>query len=321
MGFVAVAFFATLAFILGAYWLFVVRPEHQAQEAVWKRLKGAPQVNPRVRASIEKQARRLSAVPAFNAVLERGREGVRPVESLIEQSGNTFTVGTFLLASATIGLVVGVLVYQVTPTPLLAGAAGLLACFVPTGVLRFQRTRRILKFEEQFPEALALISRALKAGHTFTTGLAMVGEELPAPIGHEFKLLYDQQNYGMAMPDALRDFARRVPLLDARFFVTAVLIQRESGGNLSEVLENIASVMRDRFRVKRQIRVISAHARMTGMVLIGTPPTLALILILINPDHLDRMVGTELGVQLIVGAIVLQIVGSLIIRKLVRIEY
>jgi Flp pilus assembly protein TadB len=132
MGFVAVAFFATLAFILGAYWLFVVRPEHQAQEAVWKRLKGAPQVNPRVRASIEKQARRLSAVPAFNAVLERGREGVRPVESLIEQSGNTFTVGTFLLASATIGLVVGVLVYQVTPTPLLAGAAGLLACFVPT---------------------------------------------------------------------------------------------------------------------------------------------------------------------------------------------
>jgi tight adherence protein B len=119
----------------------------------------------------------------------------------------------------------------------------------------------------------------------------------------------------------LREFAKRVPLLDARFFVTAVLIQRESGGNLSEVLENIATVMRDRFRVKRQIRVISAHARMTGMVLIGTPPTLALILILINPDHLDKMLGTELGVQLIVGAIIMQIVGSLIIRKLIRIEY
>jgi tight adherence protein B len=321
MGFVVLSFFGTLTFILGVYWLFVVRPERQTQEAVWKRLKGAPGPSPRVRASIEKQVQRLSAVPSLNAVLERGREGVRPIELLIEQSGNTFTVGTFLLASATIGLLVGSLVYWLTATPLLGLAAGLPAAWIPTGVLRFQRTRRVLKFEEQFPEALALISRALKAGHTFTTGLAMVGEELPAPIGHEFKLLYDQQNYGMPLPEALREFAKRVPLLDARFFVTAVLIQRESGGNLSEVLENIATVMRDRFRVKRQIRVISAHARMTGMVLIGTPPTLALILILINPDHLDKMLGTELGVQLIVGAIIMQIVGSLIIRKLIRIEY
>jgi len=321
MGLIAGAFFGTLTFILGVYWLFVVRPEQHAQAVVWKRLKGTPGPSPRVRAKIEKQAQRLSSVPAFNAVLESSREGVQPIERLIEQSGNTFTVGTFLLLSATLALVVGVLVYQIVTVFLLAVVAGALAAWIPTGVLRYQRTRRILKFEEQFPEALALISRALKAGHTFTTGLAMVGEELPAPIGHEFKLLYDQQNYGMALPDALKDFAKRVPLLDARFFVTAVLIQRESGGNLSEVLENIATVMRDRFRVKRQIRVISAHARMTGMVLIGTPPTLALILLLINPNHLDKMLSTELGVQMIVAAIIMQIVGSLIIRKLIRIEY
>ena len=192
---------------------------------------------------------------------------------------------------------------------------------IPTWVLRFQRTRRVIKFEEQFPEALALISRALKAGHTFTTGLAMVAEEMPAPIGPVFKLLYDQQNFGMPLPDALKDFARRIPLLDARFFVTAVLIQRESGGNLSEILDNIATVIRDRFRVKRQIRVVSAHARMTGFVLVGVPPGLAFVLFLINPDHFRTLTGSPLGMQMITAAIVLQVTGTLIIRKMIRIEY
>jgi tight adherence protein B len=125
----------------------------------------------------------------------------------------------------------------------------------------------------------------------------------------------------MPLPEALKSFARRIPLLDGRFFVTAVLIQREAGGNLSEVLDNIASVIRDRFRVKRQIRVISAHGRLTGYVLVAVPPALALVLFLINPDHWKTLIGNPLGVRLIVLAIFLQITGTLIIRKLVRIEY
>jgi len=149
----------------------------------------------------------------------------------------------------------------------------------------------------------------------------MVFEEMPAPIGPEFKLLFDEQNYGRPLPDALKEFARRVPLLDARFFVTAVLIQRESGGNLAEILDNIASVIRDRFRVKRQIQVISAHARMTGWVLIAVPPSLAAVLFIINPDHWKTLTGASLGVKLIIAAIVLQITGSVIIRKMVKIEY
>jgi tight adherence protein B len=212
-------------------------------------------------------------------------------------------------------------VYWVTGMLPAALVAGAVAAMAPASALRIKRTKRVLRFEEQFPEALALISRALKAGHTFITGLGMVAEEMPAPIGPEFKLLYDQQNYGMPIPDALKNFAARVPLLDARFFVTAVLIQRESGGNLSEVLDNLATVIRDRFRVKRQIRVISAHARMTGWVLIGVPPALACVLFMINPDHWETMTGAQLGINMMIGAIVLQITGSLIIRKMVRIEY
>ena len=322
---VGLSFVVTLVFVLGVYWAFVVRPEQQTQEAFWRRLKVKPSAT-KIRAGLEKGAHRLSSVRSFDDLLSRGRDTLQPVELLIEQSGARLTVGTFLLASATCAVLAAYIVLLLLPSaipyvPLVALGAAALAAMTPASVLRIMRTNRLLKFEEQFPEALALISRALKAGHTFTTGLSMVAEEMPKPLGPEFKLLYDHQNYGKPMPDALKEFAQRIPLLDARFFVTAVLIQRESGGNLAEVLDNLASVIRDRFRVKRQIRVISAHARMTGWVLIGVPPTLALALFVINPGHFDTMTTTDLGLQLILVAIVLQITGSLIIRKLVRIQY
>ena len=320
MGIVVIAFVVLLTGILGAYWLFVVRPESHAQRAFWRRLKvKAP--TQEMRSRLLKQAQQLSAVPSLDAALRRGHNALKPLELLIEQSGNRMTVASFLLMSATCAAAAVYMVVEFTGSVWLGLGIGALASTVPTSVLRFQRTRRILKFEEQFPEALALISRALKAGHTFTTGLSMVAEEMPAPIGREFKLLYDQQNYGMPLPDALKEFARRVWLLDARFFVTAVLIQRESGGNLSEILDNIANVIRDRFRVKRQIRVISAHARMTGFVLVCVPPALAVVLFFLNPDHLRTLTGSPLGMKLIYAAIGMQVTGSLIIRQMVRLEY
>jgi tight adherence protein B len=316
---VIVTFVLTLSLVVGAYWLFIVRPEEQVQEVIWRRLKTKGPAKARL--ELLKQAEQLSNIPAFNALLNRGRSGLRPLEKLIAQSGTEMKVGTFLLLSGLCGVITAFIVLKLTGMVLAAAPAGAFVGTLPTSVLRMKRTRRVLKFEEQFPEALALISRALKAGHTFTTGLSMVGEEMPAPIGPEFRLLYDQQNYGRPLPDALKEFAERVPLLDARFFVTAVLIQRESGGNLAEVLDNIATVIRDRFRVKRQIRVISAHARMTGFVLVCVPPGLAAILFIINPNHWKTLTGSPLGIKLIIAAVVLQVTGTLIIRKLIRIEY
>ena len=131
---------------------------------------------------------------------------------------------------------------------------GALAACLPFAYVRYARSKRLLKFEEQFPEAIDLLSRALRAGHALTTGLSMVAEELPDPIGPEFQTLYDQQNFGMPLSQALKNFADRVACLDARFFVTAVLTQKEAGGNLSEVLDNLASIIRDRFKVKRQVQ-------------------------------------------------------------------
>ena len=320
MAIAVASFVVTLAMILGVYWAFVVRPEQQVHQTLWRRLKtSAP--SGRVRTELLKRAQQLSAVPAFDAVLNRGRTTVRPVEMLIEQSGVRTTVGAFLVASGLCALLAFLAVQRLTGMPLAALPAAALAAMTPTSLLRLKRTKRLLRFEEQFPEALDLMSRALKAGHAFTSGLAMVAEEMPSPLGPEFKLLHDQQNYGMPLPEALKSFARRIPLLDARFFVTAVLIQRESGGNLSEILDNISTVIRDRFRVKRQIRVISAHGRMTGWVLVGVPPALATVLFVINPEHLTTLVSDPLGVRLIIAAVFLQVTGTLIIRKLVQIEY
>jgi tight adherence protein B len=320
MIFVALAFVLALGLVLGIYWTFVVRPEQQVQDAFWKRLKSKAPT--RAAASgLLLHVQQLSSVPAFDSMLRRGRAGLRPAELLIEQSGVRMTVGTFLVGSGLCGLIAVVVAQRFIGVPLASLAVGALATMIPLIVLRMKRTKRLLKFEEQFPEALALMSRALKAGHAFTTGLAMVAEEMPSPLGPEFKLLHDQQNYGLPLPDALKAFARRIPLLDGRFFVTAVLIQRESGGNLSEVLDNIASVIRDRFRVKRQIRVISSHGRLTGWVLCAVPPGLALILFTINPNHWQTLVGNPLGVRLIMLGVGLQILGTLIIQKLVKIEY
>jgi tight adherence protein B len=148
----------------------------------------------------------------------------------------------------------------------------------------------------------------------------MVAEEIPDPVGGEFRLIHDRQNYGMPIGDALRDFGRRMPLLDARFFVTAVMTQRESGGNLAEVLDNLAVLIRERFKVKRQIRTLSAHGRITGWVLSFLAPTLAAIMVVIAPEHMSLMVTDPLGIQMIIGVMVLQMIGVLAIRKIINIE-
>ena len=148
----------------------------------------------------------------------------------------------------------------------------------------------------------------------------MVADEIPDPVGTEFRLIHDRQNYGMPLAEALRDFGERVPLLDARFFVTAVLTQRESGGNLAEVLDNLSALIRERFKVKRQVRTVSAHGRITGWVLAFLAPTLAAILVIIAPEHMALMIQDPLGIQMIVGAMALQIIGVVAIRRIINIE-
>ena len=205
------------------------------------------------------------------------------------------SVSALLLVSLACALLFGLIVAAALRMPVGWVLGGALGFALPWVVLRIKRTRRLRAFEEAFPEALDLMSRALKAGHAFATGLKMVADEMPEPIGPEFRKTFDEQNFGLPLKDSLANLTARVPLLDVRFFVTAVLIQRETGGNLSEILENLAHVVRERFKILRQVRVYTAHGRLTGYVLLALPAFLAIALAFINPEHMQLLFRERIG--------------------------
>jgi tight adherence protein B len=315
-----VTFAAVLVIVMSAYWLFIDRPETRARLGVRRRLRRTP-VSQVARVDLEKEAEPLSSVPTLNRILEQRETVLVPLRRLIDQSGAKVTVGTILLATACLFLAAFLLLSWLTRNMIGSLVLATVAGTAPTLWLKWLRTRRIRQFEEIFPEAIDLITRALRAGHAFTTGISMVATEIPEPVAGEFKLLYDRQNYGYPLADALRDFANRIPVIDARFFVTAVLTQREAGGNLSEVLDNLASVIRDRVVIKREVRAKSAHGRITGWVLAGLPPVMAAIIFILNPENMLLLFRDPIGIRMIILALVLQVIGTLIVRKLVDIEY
>jgi tight adherence protein B len=317
-----ILFVVVAAIVLAVYWVLVVRPESEEQRRLRKRMKVRPTATTaRATSELLKQERPLSNIKVLNSVLGSSTRLSGSLGTVLEQSGLRITLGSLILLSGCAALGGYLLIYLLFHARLVALCAGLAFAFIPYMYVRYARTRRLIKFEEQFPEAIDLLSRALRAGHAFTTGLNMVADEMPAPVGAEFRLVYDRQNFGMPMVEAMRSFAQRVPIIDARFFVTAVLTQREAGGNLSEVLDNLASVIRERFKVKRQVRVISAHGRISGWVLAALPPALAAAMFVINPDHILMLVRDPLGIQMIVVGLFLQVIGTVIIRKMVNIEY
>lgn len=306
------------AVIFGSYWMLVAQPEDKEDRALRKRMKVSRGIarGP----DIVKGKETLSSFGPLNDILDRVTGTVTPVQLMIQRSGLKVTVGAIILASALIAIVAFFIADRFAGS-LPALAIGLLAATLPFAYIRRAAGKRLLMFEEQFPEAMDLMARALRAGHALPTALKMTGDEIPDPVGTEFKLMFEQQNYGMSLPDALKSMADRMPLLDARFFVTALLTQREMGGNLSEVLDNLAAVIRERFKVKRQVRVVSAHGRITGVVLGFLPPSVALILFLISPAHMRLLIDEPLGRTMVVAAIILQAVGMLIIRRIVDVEY
>jgi tight adherence protein B len=258
-------------------------------------------------------------LPAFDRVLARSGPGAR-LARLIEQSGVRTTPSGVTIISLALAAIVGVVTSWLVPQPLVAPLAALAAAGAPLGWLVHRRTSRLKRFEEQFPEALDLLARAIRSGQAFQTAMGMVADELPDPVGPEFKKTFDQQNFGLPLRDALNEMSVRITLLDVRFFVTAVLIQRDTGGNLSEILDNLAHVVRERFKIQRQVRVHTAHGRFTGYVLMALPAALAVALSFINPEHMQLLFQEKMGQTMLMGAIVMQAIGYVWIRKVIKIE-
>lgn len=238
----------------------------------------------------------------------------------IEQSGARVSISAILMMALGCGALLAFVVGAITRAPWGLPVGATLGFAAPFLVLKMKRRRRLNAFEEKFPEALDLISRALKAGHAFATGLKMVADEVPEPIGPEFRKTFDEQNFGLPLKDALDNLTTRIPILDVRFFATAVMIQRETGGNLSEILENLAHVVRERFKILRQVRVYTAHGRLTGYVLLGLPAFLGVALMFINPDHMNLLFREPLGQKMLMAAIVMQMFGYMWIQKVIKIE-
>jgi tight adherence protein B len=206
-----------LAVVLGAYWMFVLRAEDQAQMSLKKRLKGGNTVREKARQAILKETRRASTVGFIERALQRHEALLAGLQQRIDQADAGITPSLFLLTSGVFAVGTFVAVNFFTPWIALAVVAGLLAMFLPTIWLQRKRAYRLRMIEEQFPDAIDLIARALRAGHAFTTGISMVSDEVGAPTGPEFRLLYEHQNFGMPLADALKKFADRIDLLDARF--------------------------------------------------------------------------------------------------------
>jgi tight adherence protein B len=264
--------------------------------------------------------RKLSGpIPFVDKLVSRSSAGSW-LSTLIEQAGLRTTPSAVVLMTVASAGLAWLITRMFTPVWFLALAAAAVGATIPLGVIMYKRSARMRAFEEHFPEALDLLSRALQAGHAFQTAMGMVADELKPPVGPEFRKTFEQQNFGLPLRDALDQLAERVPILDVRFFVTAVLIQRETGGNLAEILDNLAHVVRERFKIRRQVRVHTAHGRFTAFVLLSLPPALAIALMFLNPDHMNLLFNDKMGQQMLIGAIVMQTIGFIWIRKIIKIE-
>ena len=319
---VSVAFVIGVGLVVGAYLGATRVPGMLMRRKLDTRLQQISQTPDQRGAAIDEDLLKAQAsgpLPALDRLL-RGSAPGSALSRWLEQTGVQTTLSAVVVKAVMVAIIVAMGVGMAVRASwgLPVGAA--VGFALPFLLLSRKRGKRMRAFEEEFPEALDLISRALKAGHAFATGLKMVADEMAEPVGPEFRKTFDEQNFGLPMKDALDNLTQRVPIIDVRFFATAVLIQRETGGNLSEILENLAHVVRERFKILRQVRVYTAHGRMTGYVLLALPAVLCVALAFINPDHMNLLFREHMGQMLLLGAIVMQTCGYMWIRQVVKIE-
>jgi tight adherence protein B len=262
-------------------------------------------------------AQPLDRAPSF---LELFLERFGNLNLVFEQADTSLTL-TKLLAVSAILLVISVLVSAAVGIhPGLLPVVGLFVASTPTIWVLFRRRRRMKAFAAQLPDALEMLARTLRAGQSLAFGFRMVSEEMSAPISQEFGRVFEEQNLGVSMEEALHDLAARIPNLDLKFFVTAVILQRQTGGDLAEVLDKISSLIRDRFRIWGQVQALTGEGRLSGIVLLAMPFVVFLAVYQLNPGYVMVLFTDPMGKKMLAGAIVLQLIGAVVIRKIISIK-
>ena len=312
--------FLTVTAVLFLIWL--AGGSDPNQEVVRRRMEAVRKAERRGEVSLGLKLARdemLSNVPVFHRLLMQWSWS-RRLQNLLSQAGMKTKPGKIILVSGVLALTASLVTRFFFPKLLVGLIAALVASLTPSGLVAWKRRARLRKFEENFPQALDLLGRAVRAGHAFTTGLEMIAKESSEPLAGEFRATFEEQNFGLPLRDALLNMADRVPLIDVRFFVTSLLIQKETGGNLAEILDGLAKVIRDRFRIYRDVKVRTAQGRLTAGILIGLPPFMMAVLGFLNPHYIGILFTDRVGPEVLAVAGTLQFIGSAIIWKIIHIE-
>ncbi len=307
-------FMATVALVLAIR----AREKEQGTQALRERVgaKKGPSGIPRL--DIERD-QRMSSVPFLDRLL-RSLSIARRIELLLYQAGLQWRVATFLLLVG-LGCAAGYLVaLTLFHHPLHALVAAVLGAFLPVLLVQWKKSMRMRAFAEEFPDALDLLVSALRAGISFSSALQIVADESPEPVRSEFAIVVEEQTLGLELREALTNLASRVDSLDLKFFVTAVVLQRDTGGNLTEVLENTSRLIRDRFRILGDIQTFTAQGRLTGAILSLLPLGLAIFMMMVAPDYFHKMWDNHTGRAVLGFAALMQVFGALVIRKIVNIR-
>ena len=314
-------FFCILAIVLvaTAFGLHVLESQRKKQvTGILRTLEGKPRQ--------EEESNILLDAPNPDNLLQRLAANLnltQTLESSLLQSGLTWSVNELMTGMgivAAVGVILGLWLNIFVFWPLSCLVFGVALGSLPYAYVRFKRQRRMAAFEEQFPEALDFLARSMRAGHAFSVSLEMLGSESPEPLGQEFRALFNEQNLGAPLEVAFENMLRRFPLVDVRFFVSSVMLQKQTGGNLSEILLRLAYVIRERVRLKGQVRAISAHGRLTAGILTVMPIVMVLALLFVAPGYLQGMVRDPDGKYMILAAILSQLLGYYFIRKIIRIK-
>ncbi len=257
--------------------------------------------------------------PKNFATLEHYLPSAEKLKQLFDHSDVSISFKTYLIIMAILG-VTGLVVGIFFLPPYLAPVSGGIAGALPIVVLKMRKEKRIQQFMEAMPEAVELLGRALRAGHGLASGMQLVSQEMKGALAEEFRRVFEEQNYGIPVDEALRGLAERIPTMDVRFLVTAIIIQRQTGGDLAEILDKIGRLIRERFELKGQVKALTAEGRLSGAVLMALPPGILAFLAATNPTYVMPLINTELGTKLLGITVVFQILGALAIKKIVAIK-
>lgn len=261
----------------------------------------------------------LSEIPWLNDLLLKARR-LQPLRVLHQRADCRLPLGVFVLASPLLAFTGLLLALSMHQTMVLALLLAAVLGSSPIGYLAWLKNQRMAMFERQLPEALELVSRALRAGHAFSVGLKIVGDEAADPIGQEFRRVFDEVSMGVALPQALQNMTERVDCVDVRFFVTSVMVQRETGGNLAEIIDSLAGLIRQRFELQLKVRALSAEGRFSAIILLGLPFVVGIVLYKVSPDYLGLLFSDPMGQTLSTAGSIMMVLGAIVMKRMVAIK-